>query len=281
MSELSTNPSLLLHKDNLNTFALWDDVFLSQEVFTQDHLATFYDTLAKISWFGFMVFSACFIVAFGLLNAAALPPALYAIIQLYQPYMEFTYHSWKIRSESEKERKLLYEGLSSTYQTLQNLPESTLKERVSELQIVDSPEKGELFLPLLTQYNYFKQMVEEKVEALKSLKEEILNGDTECKPEEEQHAKREMYFTLEESICVQKIELAYLMHLLNHPFDKKKLSAFGSFEKKELKHFSSWQAFYRSRSVPFFTPKHKSGLSKDDIQSLEILDLYKRIYLES
>jgi len=281
MSELSTNRSLLLHKDNLNPFALWDGVFLRKEINTQDHLATFYNTLAKIAWFGFMVFSACFTMVFGLLNAYALPPALYVLIHLYQPYMEFTYHAWKARAENEKERKILYEGLSATYQTLQNLPEDTLKQKVTQLQSVSSPENGELFLPLLTQYKYFKKAVKEKVRELTRLRNEIFEDEAEKKPEEEQHAKRQMYFALEESICVQKVELAYLMHLLNHPFDKEKLSSFGTFEKKEIAQFCSWQALYRNRSAPFFTPNKKASLSKDDIQSLEVLELYKRIYLES
>ena len=281
MSEQSINRSLLLHKDNLNPFALWDDVFLDREVKNQDHLATFYATSAKIAWFGFMVFSALFTMVFGLLNAYALPPALYALIHFYQPYMEFTYHAWKAKAEEEKGRKLLYEGLTSTYQNLSKFPENALKEKVSQLQTVKSPEKGELFIPLLAQYEYFTAAKEEKVRELRRLKQEILEDEAEKKPEKEQHKKRQEYFELEEQLCIQKIELAYVMHLLNHPFDKAKLSTFGTYKTKELSQFCSWQALYRNRSAPFFTPKDKASLTREDIQKMEILELYKKIYLES
>lgn len=279
MSEQCINRSLLLHRDNLNQFALWDNTFLDREVKNQEHLATFYDTLAKIAWFGFMVFSALFTMVFGQLNAYALLPALHALIHFYQPYMEFTYHAWKARAESEKERKLLYEGLTASYKKLAQLPETVLKDKATQLQSVKSPEKGELFIPLLTQYEYFSAAMNEKVQELSRLKLEILKDEAENKSETEQHEKRQNYFELEEHLCIQKVELAYLMHLLNHPFDKAKLSSFGTFETRELTQFCSWQALHRNCSASFFTPKNKESLSREDVQKMEILELYQKIYL--
>jgi hypothetical protein len=278
MSDMSINKTVQLHRDTLNPFALWDESVLTTEANSQDHLAIYYDALAKTAWFGFMVFSALFTLTIGTLNAYSLPATLYFLIHLYQPYMEATYHSFKIYAETNRNKKCMYFGISTVYQKLEHLSESRLRNKLNALQSGPSKEKPELYLPILAQYTYFKKEMKKKTRELQILASSILQGEVEGKTEKALHLKRQAYFELEESLCIQKVELAYLVHLINHPFDKSKLEIFGSFEKIECSHLCSWQAFHPKQSPLFFKPQEKPGLTREEIKSLSINELHQKIF---
>jgi len=278
MSENSANRTLYIHKDRLNPFALWDNAFLAREARSKAHNITVYETLAKVAWVAFMIFGAIFTMSLGTLNVYSFPAALYALTHLYQPYMEATYHNWKAQAESGRNKQRMYAGILSTYQKLQLLSTTALKSAVEGITKSPIVKNSELYLPLLAQYNYFMEKMTEKNEQLQKLTDEIDYDEVVKQSEDILFQKRKAYYELEESLCIQKVELAYLIHLIYHPFDKNKLPAFGLFEQKEFSHYCSRQLFHPDSSPIFFRSLTKSSLTREQVKNLSPTEIYEKSF---
>ena len=120
--------------------------------------------------------------------------------------------------------------------------------------------------------------MKEKLEQLQKFVDEMRLDESEGALEEEIHLKRQEHYEIENRLCIQKVELAYLIHLIHHPFDKNRLSTFGSFEQKQFSQYCSRQLFHPHTSPIFFRPVEKSDLTRQQIRNLSPSELYEAIF---
>lgn len=180
-----------------------------------------------------------------------------------------------------RSKKAVFTGILNEYQKLLKDTDKSLRDQVETLTGEPPQKSGELYLPLLAQYTFFEKQKREKEEKLQVLAAQIFHDESQKDLESTLHLKRKAYYHLEEQLCIQKIELAFLLHVLNHPFDKRRLLAHGCFNQKAFIYFCSEQFFHRKSSPIFFTSVENGNITWDEARNLTPTELHARIFKTS
>lgn len=271
----------------LNPCCLWNQEFLDKDAHSQMQNAFFHEGIAKTCWVSYLLFSAFLSVSLSAINTSYLPTALTAIYFLYQPFMEWAYYPSQTFAALAKAKERSSHGISAEIKHLSSLPNKKLKELIESRRGKPINDASGIYLSLLAQYNFLNEDKQVKELEIQELKSEVDNNNSKLldTPEERKkslraslHHQRKFIYEREERLYIQKVELAYLLHLLRNPYDKKKLSEFGNYESVTFSHFCSSQIGDLVTSPPFFKPTEKPSISWNQIKSWTVSELHDAIF---
>jgi len=274
----------------LNSFCLWDAAFLEKEVAQQKKNKLFFEVAAKVSFLTYLFFSAFMTFFLGAASSCYLPPVVYSIIYLYHPFMELTYHHFKAKVSFLGYRTHLFEGLLEKYQEVLALNTEEIQAQVEKLVDTSLFEPPPIYLPLLVQNKYFEQEKSQLEESLKDQKSAIeqeeqelvlLSKEEKKRKEQVLIAKRAYYYKQEERLCIRKIELAFIRHLMAHPFDKKRLAEFGNYHEEPFADYCARSFFKPAAPSLFFETHSGKEFTKDEIRSNCIETLHEHIFKQN
>lgn len=287
MSVTSPNQIPTTSREFLSPFALWDAPYLSNEMRTQAQSHLFYDTLAKVSWVAYLAITALITVSLGALNVRYLPAALFSLMHFYQPFMKATHHSYVKYAKDAQESEAIFQGILKELQALQSLPAAEFEAKVVKRREALPKEGTGICLSLLAQYRFFKKDLKKRDETIDKLQKELnrdesklteLTGADKVAKEEVIRQKVKQIYQLEEQFYTQKVELAYLLHLIRNPFDRKRLAEYGRFERMKFSHFCIKHVREPGASPFRFHPKEKPPLSHRELKSWEIHQIHNAIF---